>query len=190
MVRDIRYHPPRADSLAQSVFQILDRSRFTYSTKEHAAFNHTVWTGLLHMFPDADIPVVEIAMPFESAARLFELGQALALLRASGVLVLSSGTVTHNLGSFGQFEQPPAWAEDYDAWTVATIANNDIDSLLDRRNKGPAANIAHPDDGGHFNVMMLALGAAVGTRGGLSQSRTMRDYFEIGTFSNRGFLFT
>jgi 4,5-DOPA dioxygenase extradiol len=190
MVGDIRYHPPSADPLAQSIFQILERSRFNYSRNEHAGFNHTIWMGLLHMFPGADIPVVEIAMPFANATRLFELGQALAPLRDYGVLVLSSGTLTHNLGSFGQFEQPPAWAQDYDTWTATTIANSDIDSLLDWRNKGPAANIAHPDDGGHFNVMMLALGAAVGGNGGLSQSRTMHDHFDMGTFSSRGFLFS
>ncbi|MDA0822567.1 MAG: class III extradiol ring-cleavage dioxygenase [Proteobacteria bacterium] len=189
-VGDLRYHSPRADSLAQSIFQILDRSRFAYSKTEHAGFNHTVWMGLRHMFPDADIPVVEIAMPFESATRLFELGQALAPLRESGVLVLSSGTVTHNLGSFGQFEQPSAWAKDYDERTAATIANNDIDSLIDWRNKGPEANIAHPDDGGHFNVMMLALGAAIGSNTGLSRSRAMHDHFEMGTFSRRGFIFS
>jgi aromatic ring-opening dioxygenase catalytic subunit (LigB family) len=48
-------------------------------------------------------------MPFESSARLFELGQALARLGANGALIVSSGTVTHNLGTFGHFEKPPSW---------------------------------------------------------------------------------
>jgi hypothetical protein len=74
-------------------------------------------------------------------------------------------------------------------WAFETIAKNDIDAVIDWRNRAPAANIAHPDDGAHFNVMMFALGAAVGQSGGLDQSRTMHEGYEFGTFSNRGFLF-
>ena len=128
-------------------------------------------------------------MPFASASRLFELGQALASLRETGILVVSSGSVTHNLGTFGHFDMPPAWAADYDTWTAETIAANDIDSLIDWRAKGPASTIAHPDDGAHFNVIMFALGAAVGRSSGLNWSRTMHEGFASTTFSERGFLF-
>ncbi len=188
-VGGIRYHPPRAEELAGQVYATLKDTKFAYSTDEHNGFNHTIWMGLLHLFPGADIPVVEVAMPFESSARLFELGQALAPLRANGTLIVSSGTVTHNLGTFGHFEKPPSWASDYDTWTADAIARNDIDSLIDWRKKAPGSNIAHPDDSAHFNVMMFALGAAVGRGGGLSWSRTMHEGFGSSAFSERGFLF-
>lgn len=188
-VKDIRYNPPRADPLAEQVYAALNTFKFAYTRDEHKGFNHTVWMGLLHLFPDADVPVVEVAMPFAPASRLFELGQALAPLRETGVLVVSSGSVTHNLGTFGEFEKPPAWAADYDAWTAETIAANDIDSLINWRATAPASTIAHPDDGAHFNVIMFALGAAVGLSGGLSWSRTMHEGFASTTFSERGFLF-
>lgn len=189
LVKDIRYHPPNANALAENVYAALKNAKFAYSRDEHKGFNHTVWMGLLHLFPDADVPVVEVAMPFASASRLFELGQALAPLRKAGVLVVSSGSITHNLGTFGHFEKPPAWAAEYDQWTGETIAAHDIDSLINWRAKGPASTIAHPDDGAHFNVMMFALGAAVGLSGGLSWSRTMHEGFASTTFSDRGFLF-
>jgi len=188
-VKDIRYHPPSANVLAENVYAALEKSKFDYSRIEHKGFNHTVWMVLLHLFPDADIPVVEVAMPFESASRLFELGQALAHLRAAGVLVTSSGSLTHNLGTFGSFDKPPTWAAEYDSWAAETIAANDIDSLIDWRVKGPASDIAHPDDGAHFNVLMFALGAAVGPGSGLTWSRTMHEGFASTTFSERGFLF-
>ena len=175
--------------LVGHVYKALKEAKFAYSTDEHKGFNHTIWMGLMHLFPAADIPVVEVSMPFESSARLFELGQALAPLRANGALIVSSGTVTHNLGTFGHFEKPPSWAADYDTWTADTIARNDIDSLIDWRKNAPGSNIAHPDDGAHFNVMMFALGAAVGRGSGLSWSRTMHEGFGSSTFSERGFLF-
>lgn len=188
-VGDIRYHPPLATDLGQQVLDRLAVTKIPHTNVPHKGFNHTIWMGLLHLFPQADIPVIEVAMPFLPAARLFEFGQALASLRQAGILIVSSGTVTHNLGSFGHAGEPPVWAREYDQWAFETIAKNDIDAVIDWRNRAPAANIAHPDDGAHFNVMMFALGAAVGRSGGLDQSRTMHEGYEFGTFSNRGFLF-
>lgn len=188
-VGDIRYHPPRADWLGKQVLARLADVKIATRQQQHKGFNHTIWMGLHHLFPNADIPVVEVAMPFLPSARLFEIGRSLSSLREEGILVVSSGTVTHNLGTFGHDGDPPSWARDYDEWTHVTIANNEIDHIIDWRNKAPAADIAHPDDGAHFNVLMFALGAAVGASGGLARAQTMHEGYEFGTFSNRGFLF-
>lgn len=189
MVKDIGYHPPAAPQiLTDKVFGALQNAHVDFVRQQHKAYNHTIWMGLLHLFPQADVPVIEIAMPFLEPARLFAIGQALAPLRKQGVLVVSSGTVTHNLGSFGHTGPVPSWASEFDHWTKESIAGNQIDHLIDWRNKGPANNIAHPDDGGHFNVLMFALGAAVGAGNGLSWSKTMHEHYEFGTFSDRGFL--
>jgi aromatic ring-opening dioxygenase catalytic subunit (LigB family) len=80
-------------------------------------------------------------------------------------------------------------AADNDTWTADTISRNDIDNLIDWQKKAPGSNIAHPDDGAHFNVMMFVLGAAVRRGSGLSWSRTMHEDFGSSTFSERGFLF-
>ncbi len=128
-----------------------------------AGFDHTVWMPLMHMFPNADVPVVEIALPFMNDSDLFALGRRLSLLRHRGVLVLASGNATHNLAAM-DFGAPPAtkpapWAEAFDAWTQKTLASRDVPQLIDWRARAPSAELAHPDDGGHFRVMLVALGA-------------------------------
>lgn len=189
MVEHIRYHPPAASqALVENVYDALESAQVNFVREQHRGYNHTLWMGLLHLFPEADIPVIEMSMPFLEPQRLFAIGQALAPLRDEGVLVVSSGTITHNLGSFNHEGPVPTWASDFDEWTAEAIGQNQIDELIDWRSKAPASEIAHPDDGGHFNVLMFALGSAVGAGNGLSWSKTMHKHYEFGTFSNRGFL--
>lgn len=185
-IGDLDYRPPPADALAAAVRGLLLRGREDVADETHAAFNHTVWMGLIHMFPTAAIPVVEVAMPFVTPRRLFALGQALAGLRDSHVLIVASGALTHNLATIG-IEQTPAWAREFDHWTGDTLAAADIDSLLDWRHRAPAAAIAHPDDGGHFNVLMIALGAAVSSGSG-TRARALHLGFEMGAFSTRDYV--
>jgi 4,5-DOPA dioxygenase extradiol len=188
-VGDVSYAPPAADPLAEQVRGLLATTHVPLSTQSHAAFDHTIWMGLLHMFPAADIPVVEMAMPFMPPERLFEIGQALAPLCDDDVLIVSSGSLTHNLASLFAPETP-AWAKEFDLWIGATLEARDIDTVLDWRNKAPAADRAHPDDGGHFNVMLYALGAAVGKTGNLDQASAAHLEFEFGSFSTRDYLFS
>jgi 4,5-DOPA dioxygenase extradiol len=188
-VGDIEYAPPTAEALARQVRGLLATTRVPLATQDHAAFDHTIWMGLLHMFPAADIPVVEMAMPFMPPERLFEIGQALAPLRDEDVLIVSSGSLTHNLAALF-VPETPAWANEFDQWVGATLEARDIDSVLDWRDKAPAAERAHPDDGGHFNVMLYALGAAVGSQGDLGKASAAHLGFEFGSFSTRDYLFS
>lgn len=184
---DLEYAPPAADALAMDVRRLLGQGRDEVSPDAHEGFNHTVWMGLIHMFPAADIPVVEVAIPFHDAVRLFELGRCLAPLRANGVLIVSSGSLTHNLATIGVADTP-SWAREFDEWTGKTLAAGDIDQLLDWRQRAPAAGYAHPDDGGHFNVLMYALGAVADA--GLLHAQAFHEGFELGSFSTRDYIFT
>ena len=188
-IGNIEYAPPPAEVLAEQVRGLLATNHVPVATETHAAFDHTIWMGLLHMFPAADVPVVEMAMPFMSPDRLFKIGQSLAPLRAEDVLVISSGSLTHNLAALFVTDTP-AWAKEFDQWIGATLEARDIDAVRDWRNKAPAANIAHPDDGGHFNVMLYALGASVGSNGNLEQASAAHLDFEFGSFSTRDYLFS
>ena len=187
-IGDLGYSPPPADALAAEVRRLLGQTRFDVSPASHEAFNHTVWMGLIHMFPAADIPLVEVAIPFLGPARLFTLGQALAPLRDAGVLIVSSGSLTHNLATIG-VETTPSWARDFDQWIAETLAAGNLDAVLDWRQRAPAAGIAHPDDGGHFNVLMYALGAAVGSGSGLGRARAFHPGWELGSFTTRDYVF-
>lgn len=120
-------------------------------------FNHTVWMPLMHLLPKADVPVVEIALPFMAEKDLFALGRRLAPLRYERVLILASGNMTHNLAAMGDSDGAPYGA--FDAWVHETLSKRDVPSLVDWRARAPQADIAHPDDGGHFRVLLVALGA-------------------------------
>ena len=185
-VGDLDYRPPAADGLAAEVRELLSRAREEVSNETHPAFNHTVWMGLIHMFPAADIPVVEVAIPFVGPQRLLALGQALSRLRASGVLIVASGALTHNLATIG-VDDIPSWAQEFDHWIGETLAVSDIDAVLDWRRRAPGQGLAHPDDGGHFNVLMYALGAALGS-GSTTAVRAFHVGFELGSFSKRDYI--
>jgi 4,5-DOPA dioxygenase extradiol len=188
-VGDVGYAPPAAEPLAAQLRGLLADTHVPIAEKAHAGFNHTIWMGLLHMFPDADIPVVEMAMPFLPPQRLFALGQALAPLRDENVLIISSGSLTHNLAALFT-PATPAWASEFDHWIGDALAAHDLDAVIDWQHKAPAADIAHPDDGGHFNVMLYSLGAAVGSNGDFRCAVAANLDFEFGSFSTRDYLFS
>jgi len=150
-------------------------------------FDHTSWMPLRHMFPRADAPVVELALPFRGEREMFALGRALAPLRDEGVFVLASGNVTHNLAMFspGATEKPRPWAEAFDAWVRKSIEQRDVAALLDWRRAAPSAELAHPDDGGHYRVMLVALGVAVGSGDSFASWRFPSEGFETGSLSKR-----
>jgi 4,5-DOPA dioxygenase extradiol len=187
-IGSIAYTPPAAEALASQLRGLLLPTHVPLARQAHQGFSHTVWMGLLHMFPEASIPVVEMAMPFLPPARLFDLGQALATLRDQDILIVSSGSLTHNLATLFA-AQTPAWAIEFDEWIGARLTAYDVDAVIDWRNRAPVPDLAHPDDGAHFNVMLYALGAAAGAGRERVKARAANLNFEFGTFSTRDYLF-
>ncbi len=160
-VPESEYASPDNAALAKTVADLLAPLEPTFD-EARAGFDHTTWMPLMHMFPRADVPVVEIALPFMKDEELLALGKRLSLLRHEGTFILASGSATHNLASIGS---PPApWAEAFDAWLAKTIAARDVAALVDWRAQAPSAELAHPDDGGHYRVMLVALGAVARDR--------------------------
>ena len=182
-VGDLQYVPPPAIGLAEEVRGRLATLNIPLAEKPHRAFNHTIWMGMFHMFPAAEIPLVEVAMPFATPQRIYAMGLALAPLRDNGVLIVSSGSLTHNLATLG-INPTPRWAVEFDQLVDETLTRNDIDSLLDWRERAPASRIVHPDDGGHFNVLMFAPGSGHRSRRAFS----MNVGWEFGSFSTRDLL--
>ena len=94
----LRYDAPGAPALAPRVAALLADAGFASQTLDQGGLDHGIWTPLRYLFPDADIPVLPLAfVPSETPARLFALGQALAPLVDEGVLIVGSGSLTHNL---------------------------------------------------------------------------------------------
>lgn len=155
--RDLDYPSPDNSALARIVADLL-APLDPHFDGERAGFDHTTWMPLLHLFPEAHAPVVEIAMPFMREEELLTLGRRLAPLRFQGVFVLGSGGATHNLAASDEGETP-AWATAFDDWVKRTLTARDVPALLDWRARAPSADLAHPDDGGHYRALLVALGA-------------------------------
>jgi 4,5-DOPA dioxygenase extradiol len=158
---DLTYATPPNDDLSRRVEDVLGGPQ-TVARGDRAGFDHTTWMPLACLFPAADAPVLEVAYPYVPERDLFALGAKLAPLRGEGVLFVASGQVTHNLAMpFGDVTPPP-WARDFDAWAAEVAGTRDIDALLDWRAKAPAADLAHPDDGGHYRVLLAAMSVGLG----------------------------
>ena len=113
------------------------------------------------MFPEADVPVLQVSMPTLDPRELFELGRTLAPLRDQGVLIIGSGFTTHNLSQaiFGDTTgAAPEWGREFDRWAKETVESGDIDAVLDFEHTAPAARVAHPRIE-HFAPLFVSLGA-------------------------------
>jgi 4,5-DOPA dioxygenase extradiol len=166
-LRTLRYDAPGAPGLAGRVAALLREAGIVAHTHARGGLDHGIWTPLRHLFPDADIPVLPLAWPAQaSPARLLALGAALAPLAADGVLVIGSGSLTHNLGMvFGRGGMPPvdqpeiAECAAFRDWVRDRAEAADAPALLDYRSRAPHATLMHPTDE-HWLPWYPAAGAA------------------------------
>jgi 4,5-DOPA dioxygenase extradiol len=155
----VRYEAPGAPDVADRLQRLLQPQ---FDRDPARGLDHGVWVPLVHMFPAADIPVLQLSLVRgASPARHFALGQKLAPLRNEGVLILASGGTVHNLGELDAGAAPatPFWANEFDAWLANTLAEGDTEGLLDYRARAPQAQRAHPTPE-HINPLFVAAGAA------------------------------
>ena len=109
------------------------------------------------MYPNADVPVLQVSMPGLNTLELLELGKALSPLRDEGVLVFGSGFITHNM-QYAFRPGIPAWAREFDNWTADTVSRFDTDALIDFQARAPGARMALPT-WEHFAPLLVAAGA-------------------------------
>jgi len=125
--------------------------------------DHGTWSPLLHMYPDAAIPVVQLSVQTaRGAAHHLALGWALRPLAAQGVLIVGSGHMTHNLrdrAPGGESAAPLAYAQAFRDWIDARVQAGDLAALVGYRAQAPSARRAHPSEE-HFLPLFVALGAA------------------------------
>jgi 4,5-DOPA dioxygenase extradiol len=155
-----RYAAPGAPELAARVRALLTGRAIAVGDDPGRGLDHGAYVPLVAMYPAADVPVVQLSLPALDTRELFALGEALAPLRDEGVLIFGSGFLTHNM-QYAFRPGVPQWALDFDAWTAASLAQFDVDALLDFGTRAPAARLALPT-WEHFAPVLVAAGAVAG----------------------------
>ena len=165
----LRYDATGAPALAARVQSVLAGAGIAAQTTPDGGLDHGIWTALRYVYPDADIPVLPLAwVPTLAPAAQFALGQALAPLAGEGVLVIGSGSITHNLGRVfaaglhSAADQPEiAESAAFRGWVHERSAARDWDALFDYRARAPHAQDMHPSDE-HLLPWYIAAGAGGG----------------------------
>ena len=162
---ELRYPAPCAVDLAGELVELLTAAGYAAVADPGRGYDHGAWVPLSLMYPAADVPVLQVSInPERSPAYHWRLGRVLGTLRATGVLVIGSGSMTHNLRDFRQQRHTvdadvEAYAEGFTEWFAEHLAAGDLEALLAYRERAPAAARAHPTDE-HLLPLYVALGAA------------------------------
>jgi 4,5-DOPA dioxygenase extradiol len=178
---EIRYAAPGQPELAREIARLIGAELET-----ERGWDHGVWVPLLHVRPQADIPVVEISLPNPSHD-LPRIGRALGSLRDRGIAVAGSGGIVHNLRrlDFANKDAPPAeWAREFDSWTAERIEARDF-AALEQYALAPNARDAVPTPE-HFEPLLVVTGAARED----DEIRTVYAGFHYATLSMRSVAFS
>jgi len=186
-LNDIRYPAPGHPALAQRAIEALRAAGWPAHADEHRGLDHGAWVPLLHLLPQADVPVFQVSLPGRlDAEAAWAFGAALAPLSAQGVLIVGSGSITHNLYEFrmghGADER---YAAEFAQWMREAVASGDCERLQFALERAPHARRAHPT-AEHFWPLLVAAGAAASRRptttidGGIAHGVLAMDAFVFG----------
>ena len=155
------YRAPGAPGLAKRVKELLAASDKVTDAADRG-LDHGAYVPLLGMYPNAEIPVLQMSIPTMEPAPLIALGRRLEPLRREGVLIVGSGFLTHNLRTldFSPAAKTPQWAQEFDTWAGEALRDRNTTDLTAYREKGPGVRMALPTHE-HFVPVLVALGASL-----------------------------
>jgi len=172
---DVRYPAPGDPPLARRILELLAAAGIEADGDPARGFDHGVWSPLALACPDGKVPVVSMSVqPRLDAAHHFAMGKALAPLRDEGVLILGSGSFTHNLREIGRHAEH---AVQFEEWLSTAVEQGRVDDLLEWKARAPLAGRNHPTPE-HLLPLFIPLGAAGGIKG-----RVLNRHFEFGSLS-------
>lgn len=161
--------------LAHKIALMLRKAGFSASTDSKRPLDHGAWIPLLLAYPQADIPVVQMSvMPHEEPRTQLQLGHALRKLRRQNIMIIGSGSLTHNLHEAridSDTINPLPHVADFDTWIRDRLLAGDTKALLDYRRRQPHAAACHPTDE-HLLPLFFAMGA-----GGFGEANTVAKNF-------------
>jgi len=159
---EVQYPAPGNPDLAAQVVNLLQANALPARIDSTRPFDHGVWVPLSLMYPQADIPIVQVSLPTRGGPALqARVGKALSGLREQGVLLIGSGSITHNLRELDWHAGPESvqpWAKVFRDWMIDKLAANDEAALHDYRRQAPNAVRNHPSDE-HLLPLYFARGA-------------------------------
>lgn len=159
----IEYQAPGAPEVAARAANLLEQAGFSVKRSPDHGLDHGTWVPLRLMYPDADIPVFQVSVVRDATPEVHaKMGTALGALRQEGVLIIGSGSITHNLQEFrGQAIDAPApsWVSDFGNWISDMLHAGRRDALLDYRRQAPFAERNHPTEE-HLLPLFVTMGAA------------------------------
>ena len=158
---DVQYPAVGDPLLAQDLIENLSEPKIQ-ADLEQWGLDHGTWSVLIHLFPKANIPVVQLSLDMSKPPEFhFDLGQKLARLREHGVLLVGSGNIVHNLRKIQWEEnaQPYDWAVQFDEWTKSKISLRDFQPLVDTARLSPEGKLSVPTLD-HYLPLLYILGAS------------------------------
>jgi len=181
----LRYDAPGfSDSLSQAVRSLIKSAGFPIAVDPSRGLDHGAWVPLLLMYPKADIPIAQLSLPAHwSPQQLVELGQAIAPLKSQNVLIVASGSATHNLRAFGgrSLNSPtPDWVSSFEQWLIDTVQSGDKQQLFQYQH-APNAKENHPSPE-HLLPLFLAFGSGDKNPGELLHRSTTYGIFSMAAF--------
>jgi len=140
--------------------QLLESAGFAAEPDAGRGLDHGAWVPLRYLLPEANTPVFQVSMPRDfDTAGAWRMGRALAPLRAQGVAIVGSGSLTHNLYEVFHGGKEAPYAQEFASWATRAVLGGDTDALLHYRAQAPSAERAHPTEE-HFLPLVVAAGAA------------------------------
>lgn len=157
----LQYNAPGDEVLANEISEMLSNAGLQVQLDNNRGLDHGAWVPLKLMFPNADIPVLQLSIQSHlGPGHHFELGRAIADLRDKNVLIIASGSFTHNLRAInwrgGEEEE---WSKQFSDWFHNAIMENRTCDLMSYRRLAPHAEMNHPTDE-HLLPIYVAMGAA------------------------------
>ena len=178
---EMKYNAPVASDVAARAAEL--QKGFRATTDAGRGRDHGTWAPLILAWPEAHVPIVQLSLVAgASPATHVAIGRALAPLRDEGVLIIGSGSVTHNLRA-RPTPEPAEWATRFVSWLDDTLAKGNDEALLDWQRTAPYADINHPSTE-HFDPIFVARGAAAG-----ETSRALHASYEYGSLSMNAYAF-
>lgn len=184
---DLQYPVAGAPDMAAQAMQLLGDAGFIAAADPGRGLDHGAWVPLMHLLPQGQLPVFQVSMPYDlTTAKALDMGRALAQLRGQGVLILASGSMTHNLREFRQaVSLGDHYVQEFAQWVITAVRANAVSAVVHYRAEAPHAERAHPSEE-HFLPLLVAMGAqlegesAMLIEGGIEHGMLSMDSFAWG----------